>query len=205
MKGIEVDDGGDLHANDGVGLGDTGGCAGGTDTTGFDAMEDEAMGVGDGEICLIGTLMISSMYTTIPSSMSSPSLALPLLHPLVLHRRLLGRFSNLMRRRTRTEEPPRHHDPVEVPPAALSSTASMEIPQEAPDQGLEDVDCINLSQQPQQEQEQPKPQPELPPQQQDEEFMVQRNDEEGQRPSEDLAMVFFEWLKSNKESISPKT
>lgn len=31
-----------------------------------------------------------------------------------------------------------------------------------------------------------------------------KEDEEQSRPSEDLAMVFFEWLKSNKESISPE-
>ncbi|CBI37258.3 unnamed protein product, partial [Vitis vinifera] len=163
MKGIEVDDGGDLHANDGVGLGDTGGCAGGTDTTGFDAMEDEAMGVGDGEIWLdrdpddlLDVHDNSIFYGDFPplpdfpcmSSSSSSSSA-----PAPVKSIACSSSSSSASSSSAASW------------AVLKSDA--EIPQEAPDQGLEDVDCIN-------------------------------------RPSEDLAMVFFEWLKSNKESISPE-
>ncbi|KAJ9697131.1 hypothetical protein PVL29_009063 [Vitis rotundifolia] len=261
MKGVEVGDGGDLHANDGIGLGDTGGCAAGTDTTGFDAMEDEAMGVDDGEIWLdrdpddlLDVHDNSIFYDDFPplpdfpcmSSSSSSSSAPAPVKSIACSSSSSSVSSSsaaswaVLKSDAEEDEDKKnhrdHHDPVEVPPAALSSTASMEIPREGPDQGLEDVDCMNVmenfgymdllepndiwdpsslfhmddshdfeaEQQPQQEQEQPKPQPEVPPQQQDEEYMVQRNDEEGQRPSEDLAMLFFEWLKSNKESISPE-
>ncbi|XP_021630200.1 B3 domain-containing transcription factor ABI3 isoform X2 [Manihot esculenta] len=126
-----------------------------------------------------------------------------------------------------------HHsqyDQVEAPTAALSSTASMEIPQPS-DQGVEGAGCTDMMEtfgyldliendgffdpssifqadehfldEFQQEQNM---QPEQEPQQGNEELIMETKTEETQQQgaaaSDDLAMVFLEWLKSNKETVS---
>ncbi|KAK9281321.1 hypothetical protein L1049_004220 [Liquidambar formosana] len=121
-----------------------------------------------------------------------------------------------------------YDDQVDAPPAALSSTASMEFPQpldesiDACMDVMENFGYMDLvepnelwdpssifhhennleflqDQQPQQQEQQG--------QQEREQMMLQSNNEEGllqeeSRSSDDLAMVFFEWLKSNKDSVS---
>lgn len=264
MKGVLVDDGGDLHAHGGaVGMGEAGVCGGGADPVGFEAFDEEAMGIDDAEIWLdrdpddlLDVDENSIFYGDFPplpdfpcmSSSSSSSSAPAPVKSLACSSSSSSASSaaSWAVLKSDAEEDgdqkirrDLHNDLVEAPPAALSSTASMEIPPEATEQGFEDVDCVNvmenlgymdllepndiwdpsslfhlddcndfeadmqLQQELEQEQEQSKPQPELPPQQQNEEFMEQDKGEV-QRPSEDLAMVFFEWLKSNKESISPE-
>ena len=263
MKGVEVEvGGGDLHANDEIVFGEV------ADPTGYDPMDDEAMAVGNASIWLdrdtdelLDVDDDSIFYGDFPplpdfpcmSSSSSSSSAPAPLKSLACSSSSSSASSSstaswaVLKSDAEEDEDKKnhrrdhqHHDPVEAPPAALSSTGSMEIPREIPDQGLEDVDCMNVMEnfgymdllepndiwdpssllhmddshdfeaeaEQQSLQEQPKPSPELPPpQQQNEELMVQTNDGgggEGQKPSEDLAMVFFEWLKSNKESISPE-
>lgn len=124
-----------------------------------------------------------------------------------------------------------HHQDrsIEATPPALSSTASMDISQ-AVDDGINGVDCMdvmenfgfmdlldsndlfdpssifNQDEPPleafQQQQDQPQDQP---PQQEHEELVKQTNNgdsHEDQGASDDLAMVFLEWLKTNKETVS---
>ncbi|KAG8640302.1 hypothetical protein MANES_13G043500v8 [Manihot esculenta] len=125
-----------------------------------------------------------------------------------------------------------HHgqyDPVEAPTTALSSTASMEIPQPS-NQAIEDVGCMDEMEtfgymdlfenndlfdpssifQPDERfldefQQEQNTQPEQKPQQGNEELIMETKIDETQQQgnaSEDLAMVFLEWLKTNKETVS---
>lgn len=269
MKSVEVE-GGDLHANDEIKFGDAGVCSGAADPTGFVAMDDETMAVGEAEIWLdrepddlLDVDDNSIFYDDFPplpdfpcmSSSSSSSSAPQPLKAFACSSSSSSASSSsaaswaVLKSDAEEDEDKKNrrggdHDLVEAPAAALSSTTSMEIPRETTtDQGLEDVDCMNVMEnfgymdllepndiwdpsslfhiddsqeyeaKPEQ-QEQPEPEQTKPlqsgfprqQQQQNEEFMVQRNDEgeDNHKRSEDLAMVFFEWLKSNKESISPE-
>ncbi|KAJ6729002.1 B3 DOMAIN-CONTAINING TRANSCRIPTION FACTOR ABI3 [Salix viminalis] len=126
-------------------------------------------------------------------------------------------------------------DPVEVTTAALSSTCSMEVPDQPLDQAMEGVECMDvmedfgyidllesndffdpssifhpdegLFEEFQMEQNKPQDQPQLQYDQQagNEEITEGKNDQEADHQggrSEDLAMVFLDWLKSNKETVS---
>ncbi|XWS31321.1 hypothetical protein CRYUN_Cryun23aG0066700 [Craigia yunnanensis] len=122
------------------------------------------------------------------------------------------------------------HDLVDGTPAALSSTAAMEIPQPPDHNDMDGVDCMDVmenfghmdlldnndffdpfsifhhddtgleefqqEQKPQQEQSQ-QPDQEVP-------MIYSKTEDQTQegKASDDLAMVFLEWLKTNKETVS---
>ncbi|XVF21433.1 hypothetical protein REPUB_Repub12eG0089800 [Reevesia pubescens] len=125
-----------------------------------------------------------------------------------------------------------HLDLVDGTPAALSSTASMEIPQ-PPDHnnGMDGVDCMDVRENfgymdlldnndffdpssifhhddtgLEEFQQEQKPQQEHESQQLEQEVSViySKNEDQTQqeKASDDLAMVFLEWLKTNKETVS---
>lgn len=124
------------------------------------------------------------------------------------------------------------HDLVDIPPAALSSTASMEIPQ-PPDQSLEGLDCVDMMetfgyldlletndffdpscifqnenpsedfQQEQMSQEEHALQDHT--QQEHDQLMLQSDNKEEtheEKDPDDMAMVFLKWLRTNKETVS---
>ncbi|GKU86138.1 hypothetical protein SLEP1_g702 [Rubroshorea leprosula] len=127
-----------------------------------------------------------------------------------------------------------HHDEqqytADASTVALSSTASMEMPQQPLDDGFDVVDCMDVmenfgymdlldnndffdpssilhpDQSPVEEIQQKEKQPRQVLDQEEQMIILQgnnNNNENGQDgATEDLAMVFLEWLKTNKETVS---
>ncbi|XWS76136.1 hypothetical protein CRYUN_Cryun01aG0150700 [Craigia yunnanensis] len=123
------------------------------------------------------------------------------------------------------------HDLVDGTPAALSSTASIEIPDQPPDHNVMDgVDCMDVMENfgymdlldnndffdtssifhhddtglEEFQQEQKLQQEQLQQLEQEVPMIYSKNEDQTQeeKASDDLAMVFLEWLKTNKETVS---